>query len=246
MTKRFVRLAGLLPTLICLILMTVAGFAQSHPVEGIYNVTATSSETGTLNFFMTLKREGGKWIGEIKDSPQPLTVTSVIVDENNKITVIADAGGTPVTIGGKFDAGKITGDWSAGDLKGTWAGTRKDAVAATPATSAAPAAGAAAAAKATAGIEGTYDAIMAAEGQPELPFTLIIKRDGDKLVTEVPGEGPLKIVAIDIKDPDVVNLSATFQGQGPFPLPGKRTGDELGGKWEAGGFSGTWAAKKKK
>lgn len=247
MTKRFGRLASiLLPTLACLLLMTVAGFAQSHPVEGTYNVSATSSETGQLNFFITLKREGGKWIGEIKDSPQPLTVTSVTVDENNKIIVVADAGGTPVTIAGKFDSGKITGDWSAGDIKGAWTGTKKDAVAAAPAASATSTAGAGAAAKAAAGIEGSYDAKVIADGQGELPFTLVIKRDGDKLVTEVPGGGDMNIVGIEVKDPDVVNLTGTYQGNGPIPLSGKRTGDDIGGKWEFGGFSGTWSAKRKK
>src|SRR5262249_25964633 len=95
------------------------------------------------------------------------------------------------------------------------------------------------------GIEGTYDFKITAEGQGELPLTLIIKRDGDKLITEVPGGGDLLITAIEIKDGDCVSLSATYQGNGPIPLPGKRTSGEMGGKWEFGGFSGTWSAKKK-
>jgi hypothetical protein len=72
----------------------------------------------------------------------------------------------------------------------------------------------------------------------------VIKRSGDKLVTEVPNPGDLNIVGIEVKGGDSVTLSATFQGN-PFPLPGKRTGNEMGGKWSAGGFSGDWSAKKK-
>ncbi|MGH9937803.1 MAG: hypothetical protein ACREAM_16270, partial [Blastocatellia bacterium] len=180
----------------------------------------------------------------VKDSPTPLTVTNVTVDDTNKITITADSGGTPVTITGKFDNGAIAGDWSAGDIKGTWKGAKKDAVVAEAKPAGAPAAAPAAGAGAAAGLEGTYDAKVIADGQGELPFTLVIKRDGDKLVTEVPGGGDLNVTSIEVKEGDAVTLSATFQGN-PFQLPGKRAGNEMGGKWEAGGFSGTWSAKKK-
>lgn len=220
------------------LILSVAGFAQSHPVAGTYKVTATSSELGALNFQMMLKHDGQSWSGEVKDSPMPLTVTKVTVDADNNVVIDCDAGGTPVTIKGKFEGGKIAGDWTAGDMKGTWTAMR-DAGGASTTVAAAGAAG-------MAGIEGEYDAVVVAEGQGELPFTLIIKRNGDKLVTEVPGGGDLNVVAIETQDPDVVNLTATYQGNGPIPLNGKRTGEDLGGKWEAGGFSGTWSAKKKK
>jgi hypothetical protein len=225
--------------------MAVAALAQNgpsvHPVEGTYNVESKSSELGTLNFLLVLKRDGGKWVGEIKDAPMPLTVTTVTVDETNKVTVVCDAGGTAVTIAGKFADNKIAGDWSAGDMKGTWTGAKKDAVVA----AAAPAAKPAAAAGAASAIEGTYDFKIIAEGQGELPLTLVIKSDGGKLVTENPSGGDLLVTGVEVKDGDNVALTATYQGNGPIPLNGKRTGNEMGGKWEFGGFSGTWSAKKK-
>jgi hypothetical protein len=242
MIRRALKLIGL--SLVCAVALATGVLAQSgSPVEGTYNVTATSAEIGTVNFVMIIKRDGGKWTAEVKDSPTPLTITSVTVDETNKITIVADSGGTAVTINGKFDKGEIAGDWSAGDIKGTWKGAKKDAVA----TAAKPAdkpSAAPAAAGSAAGIEGTYDAKVIADGQGELAFTLVIKRDGDKLVTEVPNAGDLNIVGVELKEGDAVTLSATFQGN-PFQLPGKRTGGEMAGKWEAGGFSGTWSAKKK-
>jgi hypothetical protein len=144
-----------------------------------------------------------------------------------------------VTIKGEFADGGFAGDWSAGDIKGTWKGAKKDTTAAAAKPDAAPPS-----AEALAAFEGTYEAKITAEGQGTLDFTLVIKRSGDKLVTEVPNPGDLNIVGIEVKGGDLVTLSATFQGN-PFPLPGKRTGNEMGGKWSAGGFSGDWSAKKK-
>jgi hypothetical protein len=239
--------AGLM-ALVCAISLAVASYAQSHPIEGTYTVTSTSSELGTINFLLVLKRNGDKWTGEFKDIPTPLTVTTVTVDEANKITIVADASGTPVTIQGKLEGSKIAGDWSAGDIKGTWTALKKDEAAKPGETVVAEAAATAAkpSAAALAELEGTYDAKVIADGQGELVFVLVIKRDGEKLVTEVPSGGELNITTIEVKDPDIVNLTATYQGNGPIPLPGKRTGDDMGGKWEFGGFSGTWTAKKKK
>lgn len=245
MVKRMMKMAGL--ALVLTMMSVLTGLAQSHPVEGTYDVTASSSELGEIKFQVVLKKENGKWKGEIKDSPMPLAVTDVTVDEANKVTITTDAGGTSVVIAGKFEAGKITGEWTAGDMKGTWTAMQKAAAASTTVAATAPAAAATTAAGVAAGIEGTYDAVVIADGQGELPFTLVIKKDGDKLVTEVPGGGDMNVVAIEVKDPDVVNLTATYQGNGPIPLNGKRTnGNEMGGKWEAGGFSGTWKATRKK
>jgi hypothetical protein len=240
MNMRALKMIGL--SLVCAVALAHAALAQNggpHPVEGSYNVTATSSELGTVNFVMILKLDGGKWKVEVKDSPTPLTVTNATVDDTNKITITADAGGTPVTISGKFDKGEVAGDWSAGDIKGTWKGSKAGDAAAAAKPAAKPAS-----AEALAAYEGTYDAKVTADGQGDVSFTLVIKRSGDKLVTEVPNGGDLNIVGIEVKDGDEVTLSATFQGN-PFQLPGKRTGNELGGKWAAGGFSGDWSAKKK-
>lgn len=244
MSKCVMKLTGAVVSLVFAMVFAVAAFAQSQPVEGTYNVTSTSSEMGTINFVLVIKKDGSKWAGEIKDAPMPLNVTSVTVDDGNKITIVADAGGTPVTIKGNYADAKIAGDWSAGDIKGTWKADKKDAMAAAPATAMAakPAGGGAA----SAGIEGSYDFKIVADGQGEFVMTLIIKNDGGKLVTAVENGGDLNVTGIEVKEGDVTNLTATYQGNGPIPLNGKRMGDNLGGKWEFGGFSGSWEAKKKK
>src|SRR5215510_5346222 len=197
MNIRALKLIGL--SLLCVAALAQASLAQSDAksdaksIEGTYSMTANSAELGTVNFLMILKRDGGKWTAEVKDSPTPLTISSVTVDDTNKISITADAGGTAVSINGKFDKGEFAGDWSAGDIKGTWKGAQKDASAA----AAKPAASAPASAEALAAFEGTYEAKIIAEGQGELTFTLVIKRNGEKLVTEVPNPGDLNIVGIE-------------------------------------------------
>lgn len=247
MKQQFSRLASFALAVIFVGVTAFTAMAQNgngamHPLEGAYTVSSSSPEMGTITFLLVFKKSGEQWTGEIKDAPMPLTVSKVTVDADNNVVVTADAGGTSIEIKGKFDAGKIKGNWSAGDMKGTWEATKKDdAKAATTAAPATTAAGGAAAAA----VEGTYDAKVVAEGLGEAPLTLIIKKDGDKLKVEVPGGGDLNITEIKV-DGDDVTLMATYQGQGPITLPGKRTGDEMGGKWEFGGVKGTWKATKKK
>lgn len=244
MKKQFVKLASLALALVFAGVLSVSALAQngasSHPIEGTYNVNSSSPEMGTLTFLLVLKKNGDKWMGEIKDAPMPLAVSTTVVDADNNVVVTADAGGTPVEIKGKFEAGKIKGGWSAGEMKGTWEATKKEEAAVMAAT-AAPAA----AAPAAGGLEGSYDTVVIADGQGELPLTLLIKNEAGKLKTEVSNGGELNIVDIKV-DGDNVTLTATYSGNGPIMLPGKRTGDEMGGKWEFGGFSGTWKAIKKK
>src|SRR5262245_2414022 len=209
MNMRALKLIGL--SLLCAAALAQASLAQSgakpaqsgggNPIEGTYSVTANSAELGAVNFLLILKRDGGKWTAEVKDSPTPLTVTSVTIDDTNKIMITMDAGGTAVTINGKFDNGEFAGDWSAGDIKGTWKGAKKDSSAAAAKPAAKPVS-----AEDMAALEGTYDAKISAEGQGEFPFTLVIKRKGDKLVTEVPNPGDLNIVGIEVKEGDDVTL----------------------------------------
>ncbi len=241
-----IKLANLVLVAVWILMLAVAALAAPqegapHPVEGTYSVEAKGNDLGTIIFLMMLKREGDKWIGEVKDSPVPLTVKSVAVDADNKVTILADTGGTEVTITGKFEANRLAGNWTAGDATGTWSGTKKETTTAVAEKISAPLPNTSTASLTA--LEGTYDAQVTADGQGTLPFVLIIKRDGDKLITEVKDAGDLNIVGIKV-DGEAVTLSATFQGN-PFELPGKISSSEMGGKWEAGGFAGTWSAKKR-
>ncbi|MEP7270192.1 MAG: hypothetical protein ABI882_01750 [Acidobacteriota bacterium] len=223
--------------------LALAQNGSSSSPEGTYAVTAIGSEVGTIAFTLVLKRAVDKWTGEIVDSPLPLTIKTVTVDADNKVTVIAGTGDAEVTIVGKYDGTKIVGDWTAGEAKGTWSAARKEAVVAKTASVGTPAMAGPTSAASLALLEGTYDAEVTADGQGSLPFTLVLTLTGGKLVPEVKNAEALGATAFEVNGENV-NLSATFQGN-PFSLPGKITGNSMGGKWEAGGLTGSWSAKKK-
>ncbi len=223
-------------------MMAVAALAQGHPVEGEYATSAQSAELGTITYVMVVKKSGDKWVCEIKDSPMPLTVSSMTVDADNNVIVTADAGGTTVELKGKLVGEKMAGNWTAGDMKGTFEAIKKGAAAA---AKAAPAAAAPAAAPASAAsLEGTYDFKVVAEGQGELPFVIMLKKDGDNYKVEVPNPGDMTVTDVKI-DGENVTFNAAYQNNGPIPLKGTIKPGEMGGKWEFSGFSGTWSAKKK-
>ncbi|HWQ35919.1 MAG TPA: hypothetical protein VNQ79_23955 [Blastocatellia bacterium] len=236
MSKAYQKFAGLI--LGCLVICGIFSSAMAqngaHPVEGKYDVTATGEAIGTLTFQLIIKRDGDKWKAEIINSPQPLNVSKMMIDADNKLSLTADAGGTEVTMTAKFDNGKIDGNWTAGDANGKWTAVKLG-------ESASSSGGAAAGA--TAALDGAYEGEIVADGQGALPIAFVIKKDGDKLTTENKGSGDITVNGIKVSG-DSVTLNMAYQGN-PFDISGKVTGSEMGGKWEAGGFSGTWKAKKK-
>jgi hypothetical protein len=205
-------------------MMSVAALAQAHPVEGEYATSSQSAELGTITYVMVIKKNGDQWVCEIKDSPIPLTVSKMTVDADNNVVVTADAGGTTVELKGKLVGEKMAGNWTAGDMKGTFEATKKGAMAAS--------------------LEGTYDFKVIAEGQGELPFVIMLKKDGDNYKVEVPNAGDMTVTDVKIEGENVT-FNAAYQGNGPIPLKGTIKPGEMGGKWEFSGFSGTWSAKKK-
>jgi hypothetical protein len=223
-------------TLAAFLLTFVIGLAiaqpKAHPLEGKYDVTASGDAVGSITFQLILKRNGEAWAGETVNTPIPLTISKVMVEGENKVSLTGDSGGTEVMMTAKVEEGKLKGDWTAGGGGGTWTAIKQGATERKAGSSAG-----------ADSVEGAYEAKVVAEGQGELPFTLIIKRDGDKFVTEVKDGGDLNITGITVNG-DSVTLDAAYQGN-PFPLPGKREGRDMKGKWEAGGFSGTWSAIKK-
>jgi hypothetical protein len=241
MLKKNAKPAGLWAVLTCAALLAATGLAQDkpQPVEGVYDITASGDQIGTVKFVMVLKRSNGKWGGEIKDAPLPLNVESVAVDPENNVTINAAAEGNTVTITGKYAEGKIMGKWTTGGSGGDWTGTKQGVAVAPAAATATASAGA---------VEGAYDAQINTDGQGTLNFTLVVKRDGEKLTTEVKDGDQLNAIGLSVVgitlNGESVALDMSYQGN-PFSLPGKRTGQEMGGKWEAGGYSGTWAAKKR-
>ena len=102
---------------------------DAHPVNGTWAVESKGGPMGTLNFSMTLTKNGDKWSGEINDHPIPMTIVSIEVvnrTDDHHVTVTCDSDGKKVTLAGRFLDGNATGEWSSGDIKGTWSATKKD------------------------------------------------------------------------------------------------------------------------
>jgi hypothetical protein len=166
MIRQTMRL-GLVAALIWATLPAVAGFPRPqnkspHPLEGLYEVSATRTDTGQgFKFLVSLTNDGGKWVGAVREAVIPVTVKEVTVTGENSLTGIAtaEAGGETISFTVKVEGNKITCDASAGDKAATLTATKK-AIDGTV----------------TATVEGTYEGQFVAEGQKNFPIELIIKR----------------------------------------------------------------------
>jgi hypothetical protein len=157
----------LVATLIIATLMAMTGFPKPqnnrpHPLEGLYEVSATRTDTGQgFKFLVLLKSDGGKWVGEVRETPFPVTVKEVTVAGENSLTgrATADAKGSAISFTVKVEESKITVNASDGEKSATLTATKK-----------------ATEGKVTATVEGTYEGQAGAEGENTFPIELIIKR----------------------------------------------------------------------
>jgi hypothetical protein len=166
MIRQTMRL-GLMAALIWATLPAVTGFPMPqnnspHPLEGLYEISATRTDTGDgFKFLVSLKRDGGKWLGAVREAMIPVTVKEVTVTGENSLTGIATAegGGMTLSFTVKVEGNKITCDASNGEQAATLTATKK-----------------AIDGKGAATVEGTYEGQFVAGGQKNFPIELIIKR----------------------------------------------------------------------
>jgi len=159
--------SGLLAMLICATILSVTGFPKaqnkpSHPLEGLYEVSATRTDKGQgFKFLVSLTNDGGKWLGEVRETPIPVTVTEVTVTGENSLTGSAtvDAGGKTASFTVKVEGSKITVNVTDGERPATLTATKKATEGKAPAT-----------------VEGIYEGQAGAEGEKSFPIEIIIKR----------------------------------------------------------------------
>src|SRR5262245_7619302 len=159
--------SGVLATLICSTILALTGFPKAqnktlHPLEGLYEVSATRTDTGQgFKFLVSLRSDGVKWVGEVRETPIPVTVKEVTVTGENSLTgsATADAGRKTVSFTVKVEESKITVNVSDGERPGAVTATKKATEGKAPAT-----------------VEGTYEGQAGAEGEKSFPIELIIKR----------------------------------------------------------------------
>lgn len=156
--------SGLWAMLLSASLLTVSGFPNPqnrtpHPLEGDYAVSLTRANVGGgIRFVVSLKRDGSKWVGEVRETPVPVVVKEVTVTGRNNLMVNATgvAGGVPATITLKIDGRKVNCSVNVGPRTADITATKKGGKATT--------------------IEGTYEGEGVVDSGERVPFVLIVKR----------------------------------------------------------------------
>ena len=237
MNKIIIRLrtAGLF--LLTLLLAASAVFAQDT-VSGTYEGTLKNTGGADEKVSLELKNDSGKISGRMMKGETASDIAEGSLTESKLSLKLKDGMINAVVAGDK-----ITGDWSSGNKKGSL--DLKKVVPALPATSAAPAAPAApAAAAAPVNLNGQWDAIADAQGQP-FPFLLTLKVDGENVTGSSSSQlGEATIKTGSWKDG---KLLMEIEGQnGTISMSATIVEGKLSGQFDfAGQLQGKWVAVKK-
>lgn len=219
--------------LITLALLLAAGsaFAQDA-LSGKYEGSVkTPDETVSLE----LKNESGKVSGRMTRGTTAIDATEGSVKDGTLSLTFGKEG----SLTAKVDGDKLVGEWSAGTQKRAVELKKVPAAAA-----AAPAAPAPAAAPAAFDLNGQWDAVADANGQP-IPFALMIKVDGETVTGSSSSQiGDAVIKSGTWKDG---KLSMQIEGQaGVITLSAVVVEGKLSGEYDfSGQAQGKWVAVKK-
>jgi len=217
------------------LLGSIVAFAQGPNVNGTYEGMVKVPNGPEQKLSLELKSEGTKVTGRAKHGDRSIEITDGKL-ENGTLTLVFDA--KDHTFVGKVDGDKITGE--AGD------GAQKipielkkvnPAAAAAPATPAAPAASAV-------NLNGQWDAVADANGQP-FPFLLVLKVDGETVTGSSSSQlGESTVKAGTWKDGKLV---FQLEGQnGTISMSATIVEGKISGEFDyAGQLQGKWVAVKK-
>jgi hypothetical protein len=212
------------------LLGSIVAFAQGPNVTGTYEGMVKVPNGPEQKLLLELKSEGSKVTGHAQHGDKRIDITEGKF-ENGTLTLVFDA--KEHTFVGKVDGDKITGEAVDGGQK-----IPLELKKVTPAAAAAPAAAAPAAGAVN--LNGQWEAVADANGQP-FPFLLTIKVDGETVSggsSSQLGEATLKgtwkdgklVIQVDGQN-GTINMSATV-------IDGKLSGEydysgQLQGKWVA-------------
>ncbi|HEY0763225.1 MAG TPA: hypothetical protein VGD61_12715 [Pyrinomonadaceae bacterium] len=217
------------------LLGSIVAFAQGPNVNGTYEGMVKVPNGPEQKLSLELKSEGTKVTGRAKHGDRSIEITDGKL-ENGTLTLVFDA--KDHTFVGKVDGDKITGE--AGD------GAEKIPIElkkVTPAAVAAPATAAAPAASAV-NLNGQWDAVADANGQP-FPFLLVLKVDGETVTGSSSSQlGESTVKAGTWKDGKLV---FQLEGQnGTISMSATIIEGKISGEFDyAGQLQGKWVAVKK-
>jgi hypothetical protein len=217
------------------LLGAIVAFAQGTPdLTGTYEgmVKMPGAPEGKVS--IELKSEGGKITGRAIHGPKTIEIAEAKL-ENGTLTLRFDKDHAFV---GKVDGDKLVGEVSDGATKFPIELTKAMPAAATPATPAA------AAAPAAVNLNGQWDGVADANGQP-FPFLLTLKVEGDK----VTGNSSSQLGESVVKDGTWKDGKLVFslEGQnGVISMSATVIEGKLSGDFDyAGQLQGRWVAVKK-
>ena len=218
------------------LLGSIVAFAQGTPdLTGTYEGIVKMPNMPEGKVSIELKSEGGKITGRAMHGPKTIDISEAKL-ENGTLTLRFDK---DHAFTGKVDGDKLVGEVSDGAQK-----FPIELKKVTPAAAAAPAAAPAAAAPAAVNLNGQWDAIADANGQP-FPFLLTLKVEGDK----VTGSSSSQLGESVVKDGSWKDGKLAFQleGQnGTISMSATVIEGKLSGDFDyAGQLQGKWVAQKK-
>ena len=218
------------------LLGSIVAFAQGTPdLTGTYEGIVKMPNAPEGKVSLELKSEGGKITGRAMHGPKTIEITEAKL-ENGTLTLRFDKDHGFV---GKIDGDKLVGEVNDGPQK-----FPLELKKVMPAAAAAPAAAPAAAAPAAVNLNGQWDAIADANGQP-FPFLLTLKVEGDK----VTGSSSSQLGDSVVKDGSWKDGKLAFQleGQnGTISMSATVIEGKLSGEFDyAGQLQGKWVAQRK-
>jgi hypothetical protein len=230
--QRFSRTAGLF--VLTLLLGSSVVLAQDT-LSGKYEGTIKTAGAAEEKVSLELKNDAGKITGRLMKGETAIDISEGTLAAT-KLSLKLGAAAKDGMINAVVDGEKIMGDWIAGSAKRTLELKKVGAAAAT----AAPAAGAAAAVN----LNGEWDGVADAQGQP-FPFLLTLKVDG----ANVTGSSSSQLGESQIKKGTWKDGKLVFEleGQnGVISMSATVVEGKLSGEFDfAGQLQGKWVAVKK-
>jgi hypothetical protein len=206
-------------------------------LTGKYEGTLKTAGAADEQVKLELKNDAGKVTGRLLKGQTTIDISEGTLAES-KLSLKLGAAAKEGTINALVEGAKISGDWTAGATKRTFELTKVQ-----PATSSAAAPAASATASAV-NLNGEWDGIADAQGQP-FPFLLTLKIDGETVTGSSSSQlGESQIKTGSWKDGKLV---FELEGQnGVISMSAVVIEGKLSGEFDyAGQLQGKWVAVKK-
>lgn len=207
-------------------------------LSGKYEGTVKTAGAADEKVSLELKNDAGKISGRLLKGQTAIDVSEGTLAES-KLSLKLGAAAQDGTISAVVDGDKITGDWTAGAQKRSLQLTKVAAAAAAPPKGPAESAPAGAV-----NLNGQWDAVADAQGQP-FPFLLVLKIDGET----VNGSSSSQLGESQIKNGTWKDgkLAFELEGQnGVIVMSAVVIEGKLSGEFDfAGQLQGKWVAVRK-